>query len=301
MVETKAGVVIVRPDAERPSGRHYLIHEDPSAAFQIVLLLFQKSRSFSGFVGIHPTAVIHPKAVIGVNVTICPYAVVDEESVVGDRTFVGSHVYIGPRAKVGSDCVIHPHSVVREECVLRDRVILQPGAIIGSCGYGYTTDKKGEHHKLQHVGNVELSSDVEIGANTTIDRARFDTTRVGAGSKIDNLVQIGHNVEIGKGCLIVAQVGIAGSTKVGNFVILGGQVGVNGHITLTDGVRVTARSGVSKSLTVAGDYGGVVFPAQILSKSNRIAVLLRKADDLVQRVDRIEKVISTYTERRDVV
>lgn len=287
MLNSKAGAIIVSPTTQREDHRHYLLHEDPSAAFQGVLAAFCGVKPpLTGFTGIHPTAVIHPTARLGADVVVGPYAVIDAEVSVSDRSFVGSFVYIGPKSRVGTDCLLHPHVVIREGSILGDRVIIQPGAVIGSCGYGYSTDRDGNHKKLDQLGNVVLGSDVEIGANTTIDRARFQSTWIQEGTKIDNLVQIAHNVEIGKHSLIVAQVGIAGSSKLGDHVVLGGQVAVNGHIQIGDGVRVTACSGVSKSLPLAGDYGGV--PVQPLTEYNRNAVYLRRVGELFARVKALE-------------
>ncbi len=287
MLDSRAGAIIVTPTTERPAGRHYLLHDNPSAAFQQVLAVFRGTKPpLTAFSGIHPTAVIHPTARMGHDVVVCPYAVIDAEASVGDGTLIGAFVYIGPQSTLGNECTIHPHVVIREGVVLGNRVVIQPGAIVGSCGYGYLTDGNGRHAKLDQLGNVVLGDDVEIGANTTIDRARFQSTSIAEGTKIDNLVQIAHNVEIGKHSLIVAQVGIAGSAKLGDHVVLGGQVAVNGHIQIGNGVRVTACSGVSKSLPSSGDYGGV--PVQPLSEYNRNAVYLRRVGELFQRLKALE-------------
>jgi UDP-3-O-[3-hydroxymyristoyl] glucosamine N-acyltransferase len=287
MLDSKAGAIIVTPASGRPANRHYLLHEDPNAAFQDVLAAFRGVEApLTCFTGVHPTAVVHPTACLGKDVTVCPYAVIDAEVRVGDRTLIGSFAYIGPQSRIGTDCILHPHVVVREGSVLGNRVVIQPGAILGSCGYGYLTDGNGHHTKLDQLGNVVLGDDVEIGANTTVDRARFQSTVIQEGTKIDNLVQIAHNVEIGKHALIVAQVGIAGSTKLGDGVVLGGQVAVNGHIHIGNGVRVTACSGVSKSLLTPGDYGGV--PVQPLADYNRNAVYLRRIGELFLRVKALE-------------
>ena len=291
MVASRAGAILVSPLVERPAGKNYLVHDDPNGAFQAILTLFQCSNSCrSGFVGIHPTAVVHGTAKIGIDVTIGPYAVIDEGVIIGDRTSIGPLVSVGPKSTIGEDCTIYPHVTIRERCIIGSRVIIQPGAVIGSCGYGYRTDERGHHKKLEQFGNVVLGDDVEVGANTTIDRARFQSTQVQEGTKIDNQVQIAHNVDIGKHCLIVAQVGIAGSAKVGDHVVLGGQVGVNGHIQIGDGVRVTACSAVTKSLPPGGDYGGV--PVQPLADFNRNAVYVRRVGELFQRVKRLEEAVS---------
>jgi UDP-3-O-[3-hydroxymyristoyl] glucosamine N-acyltransferase len=289
MLSSKAGAVIVSPLCERSEKRNYLVHENPSQAFQTVLAVFsENTKQRSGFLGIHPTAVIHPTASVGQNVNIGPYAVVDQNTSIGDDSCIGSFVYIGPGSQIGKRACIHPHAVIRETCLIGDNVIIQPGAVIGSCGYGYVTDKEGRHHKLDQVGTVVIENDVEVGANTTIDRARFESTKIREGTKIDNLVQIAHNVEIGKYNLIVSQVGIAGSTILGNHVVLGGKVAVNGHIQICDNVRVTACSGISKSIHQSGDYGGM--PAQSLTDYNRNMVYFRRVRELFDRVAKLEMI-----------
>ncbi len=274
-----------------PNTTNFLINDTPSNAFQTAVELYHKKREKpSGFTGIHPTAVIHPTAKIGHNVTICPHAVVDEDATIGDNTFIGAGAYIGPETTIGKECLIHPHVTIREQCRLGDRVILQPGAVIGSCGFGYLTDKNGIHTKLNQVGGVTIENDIEIGANTTIDRARFKTTRIGRGTKIDNLVQIAHGVVIGAHNIIVAQAGIAGSTETGKYVVLAGQVAVTGHIKLDDGVIVSARSGVTKSLP-KGSYGGI--PAQPIHEYNRNNVFLRNIESYVTQLKDLQKRLDT--------
>ena len=232
--------------------------------------------------GIHPTAVIHPSAKIGSDVLIGPYAVIDKETTVGDRTQVGAGCFIGPYTHIGEDCLLHAHVTVREKCFIGNRVIIQPGAVIGSCGFGYTTDKQGKHAKLNQVGGVKIEDDVEIGANTAIDRSRFKMTVIGRGTKIDNLVQIGHGASIGPDNLIVAQVGIAGSVETGRHVVLAGQCGLSGHTKLGNGVIVTAQSGVSKSLPAGGKYGGS--PTMPLAEHQRVEVHLRNIEKYVKQI-----------------
>jgi UDP-3-O-[3-hydroxymyristoyl] glucosamine N-acyltransferase len=223
MKKSKAGVICIDAKAPLQEEKNYLICKDPCRAVQIIAELFIKKDS-SGFSGVHPTAIIHSTALIGPDVTIGPYAVIDKNVRIGARTYIGPHVTIGFSTDIGTDCYIHPHCTVREHCHLSNRVILQPGAVIGSCGFGYTTNQLGQHIKLEQLGTVVLEDDVEIGANTTIDRARFKITRIRKGTKIDNLVQIAHNVEIGEHNLIAAQTGIAGSAKTGKYVMMGGQI-----------------------------------------------------------------------------
>lgn len=277
MLQSKAGVVFINSNAARPEGRHFLINGNPSLAFQqLIEAFFKEKGELTGFEGIHPTAVMHETCTLGKNVKIGPYAVLDKGVRVGDNTTIGAGTYIGPYTSIGSDCTIHPRVVIRERCSIGNRVILQPGAVIGSCGFGYITDKQGVHIKLAQLGTVEIEDDVEIGANTTIDRSRFEITMIKKGTKIDNLVQIGHNVSVGPYNIIVSQAGIAGSTKTGHHVVIGGQVAVTGHIKLGDGVMLAGRSGVTKSILKAGKYGGV--PAQPLSENNRNSVFLTQIE-----------------------
>ncbi|MCB1084893.1 MAG: UDP-3-O-(3-hydroxymyristoyl)glucosamine N-acyltransferase, partial [Chlamydiia bacterium] len=232
MKETKAGVICIDKNTKQIEGKNFLVSDNPSRTFQLIAeKLLASSHQGMGFSGIHPSAIVHETATIEEGVTIGPCAVVDAQATVRKGTILYPHVYVGVGATIGSHCVLYPQSTVRERCQLGNRVILQPGAVIGSCGYGYTTDMKtGRHTKLEQLGNVRLEDDVEIGANTTIDRARFKTTLIKKGSKLDNLVQIAHNVKLGENNIIVTQTGIAGSSKLGNNVFLGGQAGDVGHV-----------------------------------------------------------------------
>jgi UDP-3-O-[3-hydroxymyristoyl] glucosamine N-acyltransferase len=286
--ETKAGVICIDKQTQPEEGKNFLISDDPSRSFQIIIkALLLPSRNLSGFSGVHPTAVIHPTAKIGKEVQIGPYAVIDQGVIIGDDTRIASHVFIGPGVEIGSHCYFHPHVTIREKCIIGNRVILQPGAVIGSCGFGYTTDTKGHHTKLEQLGMVIIEDDVEVGANTTIDRARFKSTRIGRGTKIDNLVQIGHNVDVGHDNIIVSQTGIAGSAKTGKNVVFGGQAGVVGHLEIADHVMIATRGGVSKSITQPGKYAGS--PVMNLSEYNRQQVLLRKITEYVKQIESLEK------------
>lgn len=286
MEKSQAGAIIVLPSAQRVEGKNYLLNAAPTLAFQKVIHLFLPKIP-SGFLGVHPTAVIHPSVQLGKDVTIAPHVVIDQGCIIGDRTTIDPGVCIGPQVTIGADCRLHANAVIREGSKLADRVTIQPGAVIGSCGFGYYTDSKGKHHPLEQRGCVVIEEDVEIGANTTIDRARFKSTRIGKGTKIDNLVQIAHQVTLGEDNLIVSQVGIAGSTKTGRNVIVGGQVGIIGHSTLADGVMLAARAAVSKSLTEPGIYSGA--PAIPIQEFNEHFVLLRNIKKLVARVKKLEE------------
>lgn len=293
---TQAGVIFVNGQTPLIEGKNYLISDQPSQAFQQLIDVLHPQRQHpSGFKGIHPSAVIHPTAQLEEGVSIGPHAVIDEGVKIGAGTFIGAGTYIGTDTQIGSSCLIHPRVVIRESCIIGQRVIIQPGAVIGSCGFGYITDKQGRHVKLNQVGNVTIEDDVEIGANTTIDRSRFKTTQIGKGSKIDNLVQLGHGVIVGPHNMIVAQTGIGGSTSTGKYVVLGGQVGVAGHLELGDFVTVAAKSGVTKSLTKdhenKGQFGG--FPAVPLQEYNRNQVFLRHIEKYVEQLKSLAKRIET--------
>lgn len=294
--ETKAGVICVGQQTALEPHKNFLVSDDPSLTFQqIMQACFALDEHRSGFTGIHPTAIIHPSATIGNHVHIGPYTVIDQGVSIGDHTTLASSVCIGPGVQIGSHCYFHSHVTVRERCIIGNRVILQPGAVIGSCGFGFNTNAKGEHSKLEQLGIVILEDDVEVGANTTIDRARFKITRIGNGSKIDNLVQIGHNVQLGSHNLVVSQTGIAGSVKTGRNVIIGGQAGIVGHIEIADHVIITARGGVSKSILKAGVYSGT--PVLPLAESNKQQVHMRKIAQYVKQIQQLEERLKTLENR----
>ncbi len=205
--------------------------------------------------GVHPTAFVDPAARVAKDAAVGPLCVVEAGAVIGERCLLHAQVFVGRDATLGPDCHLHPQTVVRERCELGARVTLQPGAVIGGDGFGYATEQ-GVHHKIPQVGIVVLEDDVEIGANSTVDRARFGRTVIGRGTKIDNLVQIAHNVVTGRGCLLVSQSGVAGSTKLGNYVVLAGQAGVIGHLELGDGVIITAQTGLTKDVPAGGVMSG---------------------------------------------
>lgn len=271
-----AGVICVDRNVSLVPGRNYLISDTPSETFQKLIDLFHPQPAYaSGFMGIHPSAVIHESAQLEKEISIGPHAVVDAGVKIGRGTFIGAGVYIGMDCCVGEECFIHPHVTLRERTVIGNRVIIQPGAVIGACGFGYATSMQGVHKKFNQVGHVVIEDEVEIGANTTIDRARFKSTRIGRGTKIDNLVQIGHGVVIGPHNLLVAQVGIGGSSSTEEAVILAGQVGVVGHVHLKAGVVVAAKAGVTKNLS-KGRYAG--YPAIPVEEYNRIQARIRRFD-----------------------
>jgi UDP-3-O-[3-hydroxymyristoyl] glucosamine N-acyltransferase len=291
---TLAGVICIDPSTPQIEGKNYLVSDNPSETFQQIVKLFSVSeKTTSGFQGIHPTAVVHPTAQVAAGVTIGPCSVVDAHCIIEEGTILGPSVTLGAGVKVGSHCLFHSHVTVREGCQIGNRVIIQPGAVIGSCGFGYTPNKKGEHIKQEQLGIVVLEDDVEIGANTTIDRARFKVTRISRGTKIDNLVQIGHNCEIGQHNIIVSLTGISGSVTTGRYVIMGGQTGVVGHLKIADGAMFAARSGIKKSITAGGKYGGD--PVAPLMEHQREQVLLRNIKEHTEKLRALEEKLEKLT------
>ena len=244
--QTKASVVLVSQTFKEDVLCEVIRVENPSKAFDKVIAAFAP-KDIKPVVGIHPQAVVASSAVIEEGVSIGACSVVEEGAFVGKGTVISSLCTVGADARLGQNCLLHSNVVMRERCVLGDRVILQPGVVVGSCGFGYDT-QKGVHHKIPQAGIVQIDNDVEVGANTTIDRARFGKTHIGEGTKIDNLVQIAHNVVIGPHSIICAHVGISGSTQIGSHVTLAGQVGLSGHLEIGDRAVLGAQSGVSKNV-----------------------------------------------------
>lgn len=237
--------------------------------------------------GVHALAWVAPDALLGADVSIGPFAAVGPGATIGDRTVVAPHVVIGAAALVGPDCWLHAHVSIRERCVLGARVVLQDGVVIGADGFGFAHRADGSHEKIPQRAIVVIEDDVEIGANTTVDRPALGETRVGAGTKIDNLVQIGHGVTVGRHTLIAAQVGIAGSTVIGEQVILGGQVGVNGHIVIADRVRASGKTGITRSVPADAFVSG--YPATDNLTWRKAQAALHRLPGLRKRLSELER------------
>lgn len=286
-LESRASAVIVpRGETGGPMDMALIAVANPSLAFGIVVRHFaEKIQNFTP--GIHPGAHIDASVELdAAKVKVHPGAVILAGAKIGDGSEIGPNCVIGEFAVIGEDCRLMANATVRERCVLGDRVILQPGAVIGSDGYGYELSN-GRHVKIDQVGIVVVGDDVEIGANSTIDRARFGKTEIGEGTKIDNLVQIGHNVVIGKHCLVVAQSGIAGSSRIGNYVTVAAQVGIAGHLTIGDQAILAARAGVAGSLPGGQIYSGK--PAQPMREEMKQQAHLRRLPKLIDRVKALEE------------
>jgi UDP-3-O-[3-hydroxymyristoyl] glucosamine N-acyltransferase len=293
LTETRASAVICDRQP-RECSIPMLQVDNPYLAFQQAVRVFRPDL-YRPAPGVHPTAVIAPDATLGEDVSIGPYCVVESGARLGTRTVVMAGGYIGGRAEVGEGSFLYPRVVIREECVVGARCILHAGVVIGADGFGFAFDA-GRYHKVPQVGNVVIGDDVEIGANTCVDRATTDSTRIGDGTKIDNLVQIGHNVIIGRHCIIVAQVGVAGSTQLEDYVTLGGQVGVGGHLRLEKGAIVAAQSGVSRNVKAKEIVSG--YPAIAHAAWKRASVLMRRLPQLFQRTKELEQRVETLEQQR---
>ena len=283
---TRASAIITSRDL-MDSDKPLIITTNPSLAFSKVIELVAPNHI--GYPkGIHPRAVISKNAKVGKNVSVGPNAIIEKNTSIGDNTVIYGGCYIGSFATVGEDCLIYPNVTIRERVEIGSRVIIHSGTVIGSDGFGFAT-VRGVQKKIPQIGTVVIEDDVEIGANVTIDRARFDKTVIGKGTKIDNLVQIAHNVIIGKNCIIVAQAGISGSTTIGKGVILAGQAGLVGHITVGDGAIVAAQAGVTKSVSRGTKVSG--YPAKPHRIAKRVNACVQRLPEMYHKVKELEEKI----------
>ena len=238
--------------------------------------------------GIHPTAVIESTAKIGSDIYIGPYAYIGENAVIGDACSIYPHVYVGDNTRVGKKCIIYPGVKVYHECVLGENCIIHAGSVIGSDGFGFAPQSDNEYMKIPQLGNVILEDNVEIGANVTVDRATMGSTIIRSGVKLDNLIQIGHNVEVGENTVMAAQSGVSGSTKLGKNCMVGGQVGFAGHIKIADGTRIGAQAGILGDIKEENTaiIGSPAFDIKQFMKST---VLFKRLPEIKTRIDKIEK------------
>ena len=281
---TRAGAVILGEQAE-PAPCAMLRTTNPYLAFAKAVELF--AEPWRPPPGVHPLAFVGDGAQISPDASIGPFVAVGEGARIGARSILLSHVTVGRGARVGDDCVIHAHASIRERVVVGDRVIIQDGAVIGSDGYGFARNTDGAHYKIPQLGGVIIENDVEIGANTTIDRPAVGATLIGAGTKIDNLVQVAHGVSIGKRSLLAAQVGIAGSTTLEDSVTLAGQVGVAGHLTIGKGTIATAQTGIPNSVEPGAFISG--YPAIDNRDWLKASAIFRKLPELRKTVADLER------------
>lgn len=284
-LSTKASAIIVKTGFNKIRNDITYIETDApeKSFFTIVRKYFTPQFPLKG---IDQTAYVHPSAKIGYNVAIGKNVVISAGCLIGDNTKIFHNTTIGENVSIGSNCLIHSNVSIREDCVLGNCVIIHSGTVVGSDGFGYSTNEKGEYIKIPQIGNVIIEDDVELGSNVSIDRAAIGSTIIRRGCKIDNLVQVAHNVVVGEDTVISAQTGISGSTKVGNHCILAGQAGLVGHIELGDNVVITAQSGVSKSILKPGYYSGS--PAMEMRSHQKMQAQVRFIPDYADRIKQLE-------------
>lgn len=290
--QVHAGAVIT--EKEYPAGNNTLVLvENPRLAFSKLLELFHPRQSVQK--GIHSTAVVDESAKIGENTAVMAYAVIGKNVNIGAGSVIYPYVFIGDNVTIGVNAAIYPGAVIMENTVMGDNAVIRAHAVIGGEGFGFAT-KDGRHTRIPQIGNVTIGDDVEIGACTTIDNGTLGSTKVGRGTKIDNLVHLGHNVEIGEDCFVIAQTGIAGSTKVGNHVTFAGQTGCTGHITIGDNVTFAGKSGIVGN--VASNTVNAGFPARPHIEWSRTQVYIKKLPDLAKTVKALEKRIAELEEKK---
>ena len=282
--QTKAGAVLIAPEFERmptTAAARIVVPKPHDAMLTVLPRLYQPPHRAPG---VHATARLGHGVTLGSDVTIGPYVVIGDGAAVGDRSWIDAHVAIGAGAVLGADVRLYPGVTIYSGTTLGDRVAVHAGARLGSDGFGYVF-RNGKHDKIPHVGRCIVEQDVEIGANTTIDRGSIDDTVIGAGTKIDNLVQVGHNVRIGRLCLIMSQVGIAGSARIGDGVILAGQAGLGGHITVGDGARLAGQAGAFGDVPAGETWSG--YPARPHRQSLRASAALLRLAEIIKKLERI--------------
>ncbi|MGE5233454.1 MAG: UDP-3-O-(3-hydroxymyristoyl)glucosamine N-acyltransferase [Acidobacteriota bacterium] len=279
---SRAGAVLVGPGVEI-AGHSLLVAAEPYLALARILEEFHPAPAVEP--GVHPTAMVAASARVDPGAQLAAHVVVGERSRIAAGVVVGAGCVVGRDCSIGAGSVLHPRVVLYDRTEVGQRCVLHAGVVLGSDGFGFATDA-GRHRKIPQVGRVVIEDEVEIGANSTVDRATLDETRIGAGSKLDNLVQVGHNVRIGRGCILVSQSGIAGSTELGDYVVLAGQSGIAGHLKVGDGVRVAAKSAVFQNVEAGQQVAGT--PAVAAGKWRRQQALLGRLEEIHRRLLNLE-------------
>ena len=293
LARTRASAVLLRDEA--PAAPCAMLRaRDPYLAFARAVSLF--APAWRPAPGVHAMAAVAADARLGANVSIGAFVAVGEGAAIGDNTVIFPNVTIGPGARVGDDCVIHSNVAIRERVTLGNRVVLQNGVVVGSDGYGFVRRGDGTHEKIPQIATVVIEDDVELGANTAVDRPAVGETRIRRGTKVDNLVQIGHGVTVGRDVLMAAQVGIAGSTDVADDVIFGGQVGVGGHLTIGRGAVAVGQSGVTNSLEPGAMVAG--YPAIDARQWRRASVVFKRLPELKRRIEQLEARLAELVPRK---
>jgi UDP-3-O-[3-hydroxymyristoyl] glucosamine N-acyltransferase len=294
---TRASVVLVAAGMAGEAAQTLIRVENPGKAFERLIARIAPP-PIQLAPGVHPTAIIGGTAKLGRDVTIQPHVVIEDGVTVGDRTVIGAGSYIGHESSIGDDCRLYPRVTFRERIRVGHRVVIHSGVVLGADGFGFEF-AGGRYKKIPQVGNVEIGDDVEIGANTAIDRARFGTTRIGKGTKIDNLVQIAHNCVVGEHCIICGLVGMAGSTTLGDYVTIAGQVGLAGHLTIGDRSIVMAQSGVAKDVPPGSYVLGA--PALPHKQAKRVMGAMNRLPDMVTRLRELEQQLAEMRGRLDTM
>lgn len=283
LAATRAGAVIVRPD-HAAEVKRALVSNDPYPFFARAITLFAKPQG--SFSGISPMSSIHPDAVLGKDCTVYPFAYIGARTELGDGCILFPGAYVGEDCRLGKGCLLYPNSVIMMGSILGDGCLLQPGAVVGGDGYGFVRTPEGIR-KIPQIGHVEMGNNVEIGVNSAVDRAALSATKLGDRTSLDNLVQVGHNVHLGKDCLIVSQAGVAGSTRVGDNVTIAGQVGVGGHLRIGNNVTIGPQSGVAKDVGDNLVVGGT--PTVDYTTYLRTMTLMPRFPELFKRLSKVEK------------
>lgn len=291
--DSKASAILTTRDVVVP-GKTFIYTEDPSKSFTEIAEIFVNESAYK-ISGIHPSAIIAPSAKLGKDVSIGPNVVIDEKCEISDHVIINAGTFVGSSTSIGKNSIIHPNVTIYHQTSIGENVIIHSGTVIGSDGYGYIQIEN-YHKKIPQLGIVVIENNVEIGSNVTIDRARFDKTLIGEGTKIDNLVQIAHNVRIGKNCIIVALVGISGSVVIEDGVILAGQAGVAGHITIGEKAIITAKAGVLKNVPAKAVYSG--HPARPQKEMLKAYAGLNKLPNLIRRIEELENKLKQLEEKK---
>lgn len=286
---TNASVVIVNQDLvlAHPVNSTLIRVNNAYSAFSVLL---EKYNSFKLEMknGIEQPCYIHPTAKIGTNVYIGAFAYIGENVVIGDNAKIFPHVFIGDNAQVGNNCTLFSGVKIYADCILHNRIIIHSGTVIGSDGFGFAPQADGSYTKVSQIGNVVIEDDVEIGSNTSVDRATMGSTIIRKGVKLDNLIQLAHNVEIGAHTVIASQTGISGSAKIGDHAVIGGQVGIVGHITVAKGSQVQAKSGINRTIEVEGKkWAGV--PVTEYTKNMRNQVVFNRLPELEKTIEELQR------------
>jgi UDP-3-O-[3-hydroxymyristoyl] glucosamine N-acyltransferase len=295
---TQASIAIVNEAYElREPVKPTLIRvTDAYTAFALLLSKYQEMAT-QQMKGIQQPSYIASTAKLDTDVFIGAFCYIGENVKIGKNTKIFPNSFIGDNVQIGDDCILHPGVKIYHDCVLQNNIILHAGVVIGSDGFGFAPQADGSFKKVPQIGNVVVENDVEIGANTTIDRATMGSTCIKAGAKLDNLIQIAHNVEVGESTVIAAQAGVSGSTKIGKNVMIGGQAGIVGHIQIADGSRINAQSGVSKSMKEP--YGTVTgSPAADYTSVLRSQAVFRNLPEMEKRIYELEKIVKQLMEEK---